>query len=217
MTRLTAVLAAIALTASHNCVAQSLAGQSGRGAGATPALTLLPGDVLRIDVWQQKEYSCECPISSDGTISHPLYRELNVSGLGLSDIETKLRALLGKYLAAPTFDIQPLVRVVVAGEVRQPSIYTVPPGTSVAQAVFRAGGPTDRGRLDQVRLVRGQSVQMLDLTRPDAAPMNVDVHSGDQILVSRRRSVMQDIVAPSSSILAALAAVTGVIIQLNRR
>jgi protein involved in polysaccharide export with SLBB domain len=217
LTRLVAVLVAVALTASHDGLAQSLAGQVGRGARTASAMTLLPGDVLRIDVWQQKEYSCECPISADGTISHPLYRELNVSGLGLADIETRLRALLGKYLATPTFDLQPLVRVVVAGEVRQPMIYTVPPGTSVAQVIFRAGGPSDRGRLDQVKLVRGQSVRTLDLTRPDAAPMDVDVHSGDQILVGRRRSVMQDIVAPSSSILAALAAVTGVIIQLNRR
>ena len=217
MTRLVAVLAAMAFTAFHYCAAQSLAGQSGRSTRSTSELTLLPGDVLRIDVWQQKEYSCECPISSDGTISHPLYRELNVSGLAVSEIETRLRTLLGKYLATPTFDIQPLVRVVVAGEVRQPNIYTVPPGTTVAQVIFRAGGPTDRGRLDKVKLVRGQSVQSLDLTRPDVAPVNVDVHSGDQILIGRRRSVMQDIVAPSSSILAALAAVTGVIIQLNRR
>lgn len=79
-----------------------------------------------------------------------------------------------------------------------------------------AGGATDRGRLDRVQLVRQAETVTLDLTRPDANASNVEVNSGDQIIVGRRRSVMQDVVAPSSSILAALAAVTGVIIQVTR-
>ena len=205
------------LSTSSECVAQALTEGGSPRPRSVSALTLSPGDVIRIDVWLQKEYSCECSIAADGTISHPLYRALNVTGLPIAEIENRLRSLLGKYLATPTFDIQPLLRVVVAGEIRQPSIYTVPPGTSVAQVVFRAGGPTERGRLDRVHLIRGNTSQVLDLTRPDTTTSQVEVHSGDQILIDRRRSIMQDVVAPSSSILAALAAVTGVIIQLNTK
>jgi hypothetical protein len=57
---------------------------------------------------------------------------------------------------------------------------------------------------------------MLDVTRPEAGAASVEVNSGDQIIIGRRRSIMQDVIAPSAGILAALAAVTGVIIQLSR-
>lgn len=216
MTRLLAVLVAAWLVVPQPGSAQVVNGEL-RPQGDPSRLTLSPGDVLRIEVWQQKEYSCECTISADGSISHPLYKELNVTGLPLADVESRLRTLLSHYLSSPTFDVQPLIRIVVAGEVRQPNIYVVPPGTTVAQAIFRAGGPTDRGRLDDVHLVRNLGSQILDLTRPDQSSSLVEVHSGDQVLVGRRRSVMQDVIAPASSVLAALAGVTTVIIQLNRR
>src|SRR5689334_8429101 len=180
-------------------------------------LTLSPGDVIRIDVWQQKEYSGEFPIAADGSITHPLYRDIKVTGLPLVEVENRIRSFLSHYLSNPTFDIQPLLRIVVAGEVRQPNIYTVPPGTSIAQAIFRAGGPTERGRLEEVHLVRGMGAQTLDLAQPTAGAGLTEVHSGDQVIVGRRRNIMQDVIAPSSSILAALASVTAVIIQLNRR
>jgi protein involved in polysaccharide export with SLBB domain len=207
--RSVAMLATLLVLASTALSAQQQAGDTSR-------LTLSPGDVIHIEVWQQKEYSCECPIGADGTISHPLYRELRVTGLPLSEVESRLRTFLSRYLSNPTFDIEPLLRVIVAGEARTPNIYTVPPGTSVAQVIARAGGPTDRGRLDDVRLIRGTSSMSLDLTRPAAGAARLEVHSGDEILIGRRRSIMQDVIGPSSSILAALAAVTGVIIQLRR-
>ena len=216
MTRLAAVLVPIIFLAARVGDAQQLRG-SAPTVNDPASLTLNPGDVLRIEVWQQKEYSCECPISADGSITHPLYRELKVTGIPLSEVESRLRVFLSKYLSAPTFDLQPLLRVVVAGEVRQPSIYTVPPGTTVAQVIFRAGGPSDRGRLEDIRLVRDVSSQKLDLTRPELAAARMEVHSGDQIIVGRRRSIMQDVIAPSSSVLAAVAALTAVIIQLQRK
>jgi polysaccharide export outer membrane protein len=183
------------------------------------SLSLSPGDVIRIDVWQQKEYSGEFPIATDGSISHPLYREVKVTGIPLSEVEARLRTFLDRFLSNPTFVVQPLLRVIVAGEVRQPNIYTVPPGTTIAQVIALAGGANDRGRLDRVRVMRrGDSqIQTLDITRPDGSAADVEVHSGDQVIVARRYSIMQDVVAPSASILAALASVTTVILQVTRK
>jgi hypothetical protein len=78
-----------------------------------------------------------------------------------------------------------------------------------------AGGPTDRGQLEKVSVVREQGSMTLDLLRPDAANSRMQVHSGDQIVIARKRNVMEYI-GPASSILAALAGVTTVIIQLRR-
>ena len=107
-------------------------------------------------------------------------------------------------------------RLIVAGEVRQPNIYPVPPGTTVAQVIAMAGGPSDRGRLDRVQLIRRSGATMLDITRPEVGAARVEVNSGDEIIIGRRRSIMQDVIGPSSGILAALASVTGVVIQLTR-
>jgi len=207
--RALAILAPLMLFGGISAGAQTLAGSAARP-------TLAPGDMIKIDVWQQKEYSGEFGIAADGTIIHPLYRELKVTGIPLTEVEGRLREFLGHYLSNPTFDIQPLMRVIVAGEVRQPNIPTVPPGTSVAQVIAIAGGPTDRGRLDDVLLVRDNSTQRLDLTRPDANAPRIEVHSGDQIVIPRRRNLMQDVISPASSVLGAVAAITAVIIQLRR-
>lgn len=177
-------------------------------------LTLMPGDMLRITVWRQAELSGEFLIAEDGTITHPLYREVRVTGLSLPTVEERIRTFLSRYENNPAFVMTPLLRVVVTGEIRAPQVYTVPPGTSVAQTVGLAGGPTDRGRLDKVRVLRGSQVLTLDLTKPEEGARTI--RSGDQIVVGRRRNILQDIVGPSSAVIGAAAAVAGVIIQLRR-
>jgi protein involved in polysaccharide export with SLBB domain len=135
----------------------------------------------------------------------------------LALVEDEFRTFLTKYESNPAFTLTPLLRVIIAGEVRTPNIMTVPAGTTVAQVIAMAGGPTDRAQLEHVQLVRQSSRQTLDITRPETAAMNIPVNSGDAILIPRRSSIMQDVIAPSSAILAALAGVTSVIIQLNRK
>lgn len=181
------------------------------------ALSLAPGDILKITVWRQPEFSCDCVVAADGTVTHPLYRTLKVEGLPMSTVEDRLRELLTHYVENPAFVMIPQFRIVVGGEVHQPNVYTVPAGTTVAAAVALAGGVTDRGRLDDVHVLRKLTTFTLNLTRPDSAALETQIRSGDQILVERRRSIMQDIILPSSSILAAAGALAGVIIQLNRR
>ena len=186
------------------------------GAFGLLALTVLaPGDLIHIEVFRQKDLSGDFPIAADGSITHPLYRELKVAGLPLAVVEDRLRSFLAHYETDPTFVIWPLFRVIVSGEVRQPNIYQVPPGTTVAQAIAMAGGPTDRGQLEKVRVMREQASMTLDLLRPDGANSRTQVHSGDQIIIARKRNFME-YVGPASSVLAALAGITTVIIQLRR-
>jgi polysaccharide export outer membrane protein len=197
----------------------ALRGQStlSGGPAGSSSIVLAPGDAIRIEVLRNKELSGEFAIAPDGSIIHPLYRELKVAGVPLPVVEDKIRAFIGRFETNPTFVVTPLMRVIVAGEVRQPNIYTVPPGTTVAQVLAMAGGPSERGRLDRVELRRQYESRTLDITAPGANDARVDVHSGDMLLVGRQRNVFQEVVTPASSILAALAAVTSVIIQVTRK
>jgi protein involved in polysaccharide export with SLBB domain len=110
----------------------------------------------------------------------------------------------------------PLFRVIMAGEVQKPNVYTLPPSTTVSQAVALAGGGTERGRLNRVQVFRQGKVFIVDLTRPDASGAQMRTRSGDQITVPRRGSSFRDIIGPLSSVVAAMAAVATLVVYSNR-
>ena len=164
-----------------------------------------PGDQIRIVVWRKPEMSGDFPIAANGTIIHPLYREVQVTGVPLSVVEDRLRTFLSRFDTNPQFVIQPLVKVVVAGEVRSPNVYPVPPETTVQQVVALAGGPTDRGLLNDVRMVRDRQEVRVDLSRANSEAALLQIRSGDVILVGRRGAGIRDFVAPVASSLGLIA------------
>lgn len=189
------------------CILALAAPVEARGQETVPAPTLQPGDAVRIEVWRQPELSGEFMIGEDGHIEHPLYRVISVRGLDFASAEARIGELLSRYESQPQFVIQPLLKVSVGGEVRQPSLYRLPPTTSIAEAIALAGGATERGQLDQVRLFRGGREVEVDLTLPEAGLAQQPVRSGDQIYVNRRVSIFRDYIAPAGGILAAVAAI----------
>jgi polysaccharide export outer membrane protein len=161
-------------------------------AGAPGALTaqtpggaadggLQPGDIVQVTVWERDELSGEFTVAPDGSLNHPLYRQVRVTGVPASQIEERLRSFLSAYEANPQVVVQPLYKVAVAGPVMRPDIYDLPAGTTVAQAVTQAGGVTETGERDDVRLFRQGNEIRLDLTELEAVQMLVQ--SGDQIQV----------------------------------
>lgn len=169
---------------------------------------LRPGDAVNIVVWRQAELSGEAlVVGMDSAIQHPLYRNVKVAGVPISEARARLQSYLERFESNPQFILQPLVRVVVAGEVRQPNLYPLPPETTVAQAVALAGGPTDRGRLDRVRLLRGSREIILDLTSAGAAEVEIQVESGDRILIPYRRDLLRDYVVPVASVIGAVVSI----------
>jgi polysaccharide export outer membrane protein len=179
------------------------------GAQGDPAGVVLgPGDIVKITVWRQPEYSGEYLVGGDGRVAHPLYRDIRVTGRSIADVE----ADLGKFLRAnvvenPQFIIEPLLRVAVGGEVRLPNLYSLRPELTVAQAISVAGGPNERARRDRVRVLRGGETLVLDLSRPNSGAMATRVRSGDQIVVERRSAVFREYVAPTITVIGAVAAI----------
>jgi protein involved in polysaccharide export with SLBB domain len=174
---------------------------------------LAPGDQLRIVVWRKPEMSCDCTVAGNGTIIHPLYREVQVTGLPLSTVEERLRTFLTRYEQNPQFVIQPLVKIVVGGEVRTPNIYSVPPETTIAQAIAIAGGPTERGVLREVKVIRDRNEIKMDISRPDSDAGVLQIRSGDQILIGRRGRSTLEYISPITSSIAAIAAIVSIIIR----
>ena len=177
------------------------------------SVDLRPGDVLRVNVWRMPELSGEFTISPDGTIGHPLYRQVNITGKGMRQVEQELITMLSGLTTAPQLVIEPRVRVSVGGEVRLPNLYTVSPLTTIAEAVAIAGGASERGKTDRVRVFRNNQELIVDLTKPEAGLAQQPIRSGDQIYVDRRTNVFRDYIAPAGSITAALAAIANIIMS----
>lgn len=142
---------------------------------------LQPGDIVQITVWQRDELSGEFTVAQDGTLVHPLYQQVRVTGLPSGQVEDRLRSFLSQFEANPQVVVRALYTVAVAGQVFRPDIYTVPPGTTISQVVTQAGGVTETADTDEVQLTRGTRVSEIDLR--DLATVQMPVQSGDQILV----------------------------------
>ena len=194
-------------------IATLVPGVSQGQSAVDPTIGLSPGDQIRISVWRKPELSGDFPISANGTISHPLYREVQVTGVPLATVEERLRTFLARYETNPQFVIQPLVKVIVGGEVRTPNIYSVPPETTIAQAIALAGGPTERGDLRRVHIIRERQDILMDISRADSDVTTLLIRSGDQILVSRRPRNRLEYLAPVTSSIAAVAAILSIVIK----
>jgi protein involved in polysaccharide export with SLBB domain len=175
-----------------------------------------PADLVRLAVWRMPEFSGEFPVAPDGTIQHPLLTEVRVVGRTRDEVRRQLREVLLRYENDPQFVFDYLYRVAVTGEVRLPNLYSLPPETSIAQAVAAAGGLSEFGRLQDVRLIRGGQEIILDLRNPSPEVMEMRIRSGDQIRVHRRGTSALQYVGLTASVVAAVAGVVAAITNLNR-
>lgn len=185
----------------------------GLNAQVTSAAVLQAGDAVKITVWEHEELSGQFDITADGMIAHPLYRSIRAAGVPQDELEPRIAELLRQFDTMPQFVVQPLFRVVVGGEVRQPSLYLLSPETTISQAVGLAGGVTDRAHLEKVVLFRGGEETVIDLSRAEVGTGQMPVRSGDQIFVPRRISFFRDYIAPAGSITGAVVAIISLLIR----
>jgi protein involved in polysaccharide export with SLBB domain len=170
---------------------------------------LRPGDVLRLNVWRHPELSGDFVVAPDSTLVHPVYQVVKVAGTPWPVVRERLRAVLATYEQGVPFVLEPLFPVTVAGEVRQPNLYRLPRGTTFAQAIAQAGGPTELGRLNKVRVIRRDGSMVINLATEYSRYEAMPIASGDQVLVARRSNfnLLRDVLYPLTSATAAVAAV----------
>ena len=175
-----------------------------------------PADLVRLTVWRMPEFSGEFPVAPDGTIQHPLLTDVRVVGRPRDEVRRQLREVLLRYENDPQFVFDYLYRVGVTGEVRLPNLYSLPPETSIPQAIAAAGGLTEFGRINEVRLIRGGQEMLLDLRDPGASVMEMRIRSGDQIRVPRRGSSLRDYLGLTASLVAAVGSVVAALTVMSQ-
>jgi protein involved in polysaccharide export with SLBB domain len=153
---------------------------------------LRPGDLLKIAVFRDKELSGDYPIDARGYVQIPGLGVIKAAGLEPTDVTDRLRlALVERGFARPEISVQPMIRVSVLGEVRAPNVYAVDPGTSLLQFLTVAGGPTDRARLKDTRVIRDGRAFRVDMESglKGSAAGRIVLYSNDVVVVARKKGL----------------------------
>jgi protein involved in polysaccharide export with SLBB domain len=202
----------------QNATARAQTAPVGALAPQAGDLVLQPGDHVKITViGEDKDLSGEFEVAPDGTLKHPLYSQVKVAGVPLPVLKEQFGSFLRRFQKQPKFEVEPLFKVGVAGEVRTPNIYFLAPETTIGEALTRANGATERGDSDHVTVLRDGEKISLDLSTLASNRDQPKVRSGDQINVPTRRSVVSGIsaITPLIGVAASLLSLT--IVFLSHR
>jgi protein involved in polysaccharide export with SLBB domain len=174
---------------------------------------LRPGDVLKIAVFRDKELSADYPIDARGYVQIPGLGVIKAAGLDPTEITDRLRlALIERGFARPEISVQPLIRVSVLGEVRSPNVYPVDPGTSLLQLLTVAGGPTDRARLQDTRVIRDGQAFRIDMESGlrGSAAGRVVLYSNDVVVVGRKKGFTSETIGMTATVASLVLAVLNI-------
>ena len=143
---------------------------------ATPMNYVLgPDDELLVTVYGVQEYTGELLVSDEGNLNIPNVGQIRVAGLTIEAATQKLKTVMGNsiypYLKnggsklSVTLNKIRSIKVTVIGANR-PANYTLSSLSSVFNALYIAGGPTEFGSFRQIELVRNNKVERkIDLYR----------------------------------------------------
>ena len=164
-----------------------------------PSYRLGPGDLLVLVLTGDVELVHELAVSREGSVLIPQVGQLFVSSLTMEQLGSLLRERLGRaYSGIRTgttrFDVT-IARlrtnqVYVVGEVTQPGAYQLASVATVLNAIYAAGGLTERANFREITVRRrGEVVSTLDLydylLRGDSK-RDVILEQGDVVFVPLR-------------------------------
>lgn len=126
------------------------------------------GDELLIRVWGQVNFNTHVTVDRAGDIYVPQVGNVPVAGLHFVQLDGYLKNQFGRVFR--NFDVSVnmgqlrSIQVYVVGYARRPGSYTLSSLSTLVNALFSSGGPSQQGSLRQIQLKRGgQVVTTIDL------------------------------------------------------
>ena len=181
-----------------------------------------PGDVLKITVYGHEDLSRPAVVSADGRMPFPLIGDVQASGLTPTELEARLRQLLGKdYLVDPQVSVAVQEyrsqKVFVLGEAEKAGAYPLTGRTTLLDVLSQAGGPnkTAGRQVVVVRFPKSEApvtpgtagsttlrVNLKKLLDGDASE-NLVLESGDTVYVPKQTSffVLGEVKKPGAYVL----------------
>jgi len=133
-----------------------------------PDYMMGPGDQFTLTLWGTTEGIYNLQVTKEGTITLPKVGVVSLAGTRFGDLERVLKKHLSRYFANVNASVAmgslKTITVYLVGEVRDPGSVTVSSLTTVYGALVAAGGPTKKGTLREIQVLRsGKVVKTLDL------------------------------------------------------
>lgn len=129
---------------------------------------LQPGDEFELTIWGQVNLQQKLRVDNSGDVFIPQVGKFNVSGIAFGDLEGRINAEVGRnfrnYQLSVTMGRLNQLAVFVTGFAKRPGRYNVSSTSTLLNALFASGGPSQQGTLRRVELKRdGKLVGSFDL------------------------------------------------------
>ena len=159
---------------------------------------LSAGDEIVIDIWGDVISNITTKISPEGSVNIPNLGPVYLAGQTIAKAEQNLKAYLSKIYSGiaqeePTTFVKlalgktKTVTINVVGDVAQPGSYTLPSLSTIASAMYLAGGPSKLGTVRQIRLYRNNTLKstldVYDFILNGKFDANVRLEDNDVIMV----------------------------------
>ena len=167
---------------------------------ATPKNYILgPGDLIYVDIYGQSEKYYEATVNPEGSILLDNIGLIAVSGKTIEAAEGIIKNRVASFYtglsgANPSTILQvtlgnvKTIKVHILNEVRLPGTFTLSAFSTVFNALYAAGGPSDKGTLRAIQLIRNNKkiaeIDVYDLLINGTANLDVQLQDQDVILVN---------------------------------
>ncbi|HWO27018.1 MAG TPA: polysaccharide biosynthesis/export family protein [Kofleriaceae bacterium] len=166
----------------------------------TKELVLGVGDVVAVNVWENKEFNTEATIRPDGTITMPLIGDLKAAGETPTSLKRQIKTQLADYVkSTPGTELVTIAvkawrsyKFTIEGEVGRPGVYTSDGFVTVADALAMAGGVSRFAKQSEIKIfrvdpeskkIRTIPVDYGKITSGKRLDMNIWLLAGDTISV----------------------------------
>lgn len=160
---------------------------------------LSAGDEVVIDIWGDVISNITTKISPEGSVNIPNLGPVYIAGQTVINAEKSLKSYLSKIYSGiaqpePTTFVKlslgrtRTVTVNVVGDVEVPGSYTMPSLSTIASAMYLAGGPSELGSVRNIQLFRNNklksSLDLYDFIINGSFDSNLRLEDNDVIMVS---------------------------------
>jgi polysaccharide export outer membrane protein len=181
-------------------VAAATLGAASASAATEDGYRINGGDLLHISVYGEQNLNQDVPVQPDGGIAFPLIGNLNVRGMTLKELQTKVANNLRESQYFPNLtDNEVTVSMVkatgnsvsVVGQVKQPGTFAYDTQLDVMQALSLAGGLTPFASKSKIKILRrdqtGTQTAILfdysDVEDGEHLDKNILLRGGDVVVV----------------------------------
>jgi protein involved in polysaccharide export with SLBB domain len=161
-----------------------------------PDYPIGPGDEVVVTLWGDNEFTHAAIVNREATINVPDIGQVVLNGLTLSQAKRTITDRLGAVYSGirarrpTTFVDVTLGKLRTVGRIRdvvRPGGYTISSVSTVLNALYSAGGPTPRGSMRDVRIIRHnvvyRNVDLYGYILTGSKAEDVRLQSGDVVFV----------------------------------